>query len=135
MCTKYIDVKLGRKAIGNLEKIKFDVQSVEHRSCFDVIQENPNSFLYLDPPYIMETPDKEAIYGNKGDMHRGFDHTLLRDLLVSHKGRWVLSYLDVPATWDLYSGFNISRETWRYTMKPGVSRPEGKELVITNFKS
>jgi DNA adenine methylase len=133
MCTKYIDVKLGDKAINNLEKVKFEVQSVEHRSCFDVVQENPDSFLYLDPPYIMETPDKEAIYGNKGDMHRGFDHTLLRDLLASHRGRWVLSYLDVPETRNLYKNFNITNVTWRYTMKPGKSRPEGKELVITNF--
>jgi len=29
-----------------------------------------NPFLYLDPPYDI----KDNLYGNKGSMHKGFDH-------------------------------------------------------------
>lgn len=133
MSTKYIESKMGSKAIDSLEKITFEVQSVDYLDCFATIESNPKEFLYLDPPYVMETESKESIYGDKGDLHRGFDHTALRDSLASHRGRWVLSYLDVPVIRELYSDFNIQTETWTYTMKPGTSRPPGKELVITNF--
>jgi DNA adenine methylase len=133
MSSKYIEQKFGEKALTNLKKIDFAVKSVEYKDCFSSIEENSNKFLYLDPPYVMETVDKEAIYGNNGDMHRGFDHVALRNSLRNHKERWVLSYLDVPSIRDLYQDFDITNVTWRYTMKPGKSRPEGKELVIKNF--
>jgi DNA adenine methylase len=133
MSTRYIDSKMGERATANLEKIDFRVRSVEYKDCFQTLEENRDTFLYLDPPYVMETENKESIYGDKGDLHRGFDHVALRDSLAEHKERWVLSYLNVPSIHELYSDFNIQEETWRYTMKPGGSRPEGKELVITNF--
>jgi len=133
MSTRYIDSKMGIQATANLEKIDFAVKSVDYQDCFTTIESHPDTFLYLDPPYVMETESKESIYGDKGDLHRGFDHGALRDALVGHRGRWVLSYLDVPVVRDLYSGYNIQTETWTYTMKPGTSRPPGKELVITNF--
>lgn len=133
MSTVNIEKKFGEKAIDNLEKINFEVESVEHGSCFDVIANAGSEFLYLDPPYIMESENKEAIYGNDGELHRGFDHELLATLLKNYKGRWVLSYLNVPRVHDLYEGCNFHEVTWRYTMKPGKNRPEGKELVITNF--
>jgi len=133
MSTRYIDSKMGERATANLEKIDFQVKSVKYQDCFTTISNHKDEFLYLDPPYVMETENKESIYGDKGDLHRGFDHVALRDALAAHKGRWVLSYLNVPKIQDLYEGFNITEETWRYTMKPGKSRPAGKELVITNF--
>lgn len=134
MSTRYIESKMGEKAIKSLEKIIFEVKSVEYQDCFTTIKNHDGDFLYLDPPYVMETPKKESIYGDGGDLHRGFDHTSLRDALANHKGRWVLSYLDVPLIRELYSDFNLFTETWTYTMKPGTSRPPGKELVITNFQ-
>ena len=133
MSTRYIESKMGVRATENLEKIDFRVKSVAYQDCFQTLEENRDTFLYLDPPYVMETESKESIYGDKGDLHRGFNHTALRDSLASHRGRWVLSYLDVPVIRELYSDFNITTETWTYTMKPGTSRPPGKELVITNF--
>lgn len=128
-----VPTKFDSKALDNLESLVWKVKSVEKQNCFDTIKNHKKDFLYLDPPYIMETKSKESIYGEKGDLHRGFDHVALRDSLASHKGRWVLSYLNVPDVVDLYKDFNIYEETWRYTMKPGASRPEGRELVITNF--
>jgi len=133
MSTVNIEKKFGEKAINNLERINFEVESVEYGSCFDVISNAKNEFLYLDPPYIMETENKEAIYGKDGELHRGFDHELLAQMLRDYKGRWVLSYLDVPRVRELYESFNFTNVTWRYTMKPGNSRPQGNELVVTNF--
>jgi len=134
MATKWIDNKFGPKAIANLRKVEFAVRSVDYRSCFCSIVENNDEFLYLDPPYVMETEEKEAIYGNDGDMHAGFDHELLRDTLANHNGRWVMSYLDVPRIRELYSDFKIENVTWTYSMKPGQDRPKGAEIVITNFE-
>lgn len=133
MSTVNIEKKFGAKAINNLEKIDFAVGSVEHKSCFDVIADSGDEFLYLDPPYVMETKSKEAIYGKDGELHRGFDHLKLAQLLRDYEGRWVLSYLDVPAVREMYDFATITERSWRYTMKPGGNRPEGKELVITNF--
>jgi DNA adenine methylase len=129
-----VPTKFGPRALDNLEKLAFEVESVSLRNCFETIESSKGEFLYLDPPYVMETPSKETIYGKKGgSLHKEFDHTRLRDSLASYEGRWVLSYLNVPEIHDLYSDFNINEATWRYTMKPGGSRPQGKELVITNF--
>jgi DNA adenine methylase len=133
MSTVNIEKKFGVKAIDNLEKVNFQVKSVEHGSCFDVIVNAGTEFLYLDPPYVMETESKEAIYGKDGELHKGFDHVKLAEMLKSYKGQWVLSYLDVPAVREMYNFANITEVTWRYTMKPGGNRPQGKELVITNF--
>jgi DNA adenine methylase len=133
MSTVNIEKKFGTKAIDNLEKVKFGVKSVEHGSCFDVISNSGDEFLYLDPPYVMETESKEAIYGKDGELHKGFDHARLAEMLKNYGGRWVLSYLDVPVVREMYDFANITEVTWRYTMKPGGNRPEGKELVITNF--
>jgi len=130
---RYIDAQFGSKALGNLEKIEFAVQSVGYQDCLKTLAKHRSDFLYLDPPYVMETKNKEIIYGSGGDMHRGFDHVGLRDALKKHKERWVLSYLDVPEIRDLYEGFNFQNVTWRYAMKSGANRPQGKELVITNF--
>jgi len=134
MSTINIEKKFGEKAIDNLEKIDFKVKSVEHRSCFDVIADAGDEFLYLDPPYVMETENKEAIYGEDGKLHKGFDHMRLAQMLKEYKGRWVLSYLNVPSVQEMYDFATITEVTWRYTMKPGGNRPQGKELVITNFE-
>ena len=47
------------------------------------------SLLFVDPPYYLER--KSKLYGNKGDMHEGFDHKLLFDLLNTKKN-WILTY-------------------------------------------
>lgn len=137
MSTKWMEQKIGEKALSRLEKIEFKVNSVSHKSCFDVIPDVGCDLMYLDPPYIMEKKEKEGIYGEDGDMHRGFDHVLLRDQLKETKVKWVLSYLNVPEIHELYEGFNIYEEEWAYVMRPSKgegSNARGKELVITNFE-
>lgn len=136
MSTKWIQTKMGEKAISNMEKIDFRVERVTHESCFNVIPECKADVMYLDPPYIMEVEEKEGIYGENGGMHRGFDHELLLKQLKEYKGKWVLSYLNVPRVVEMYKEFNVCEEEWTYVMKPGKGpgkNPKGKELVITNF--
>ena len=68
----------------------------------DSIVKHPDCFLYLDPPYYLE--DKSKLYGKNGDMHLGFDHQLLCDLL-KNRDNWLLSYNDCEVIRELYKDF------------------------------
>ena len=62
------------------------------------ILNNPDKFLYLDPPYYLEkTEDNKMFKGiypmrNIPVHHNGFEHEKLRNMLLEHKGDFVLSY-------------------------------------------
>jgi DNA adenine methylase len=61
----------------------------------------PGPLFYLDPPYWGCTDD----YGK--DIFSEADFTVLRDLLATIQGRFVLSITDVPEIRDLFGGFDI----------------------------
>lgn len=96
--------------------------SVKCGDFHETISSNTNEFLYCDPPYLID----DALYGNKGDMHRRFDHLGLYELLNQHS-RWVLSYNDCVPIRMLYSKFLLFTPQWSYGMsKNKISR----ELII-----
>ena len=84
---------------------------VRRASFEDSLARHPSTFAYLDPPYLIES----ALYGNRGDTHRGFDHTGLCDLMRA-RGGWVLSYNDCPEIRRMYQGYRILTPTWQYGM-------------------
>jgi len=92
----YLDEKK-YKAI--IEKIRdFDPKNIKVK-CADfreAIKNNPNEFMYLDPPYYIGKDSKmfKGIYPmrNIPIHHNGFHHEELRDLLKKHKGGFILSY-------------------------------------------
>ena len=71
-----------------------------------------NKLLYLDPPYPLKNCH---LYGNHGDLHNGFDHQGLADLLHS-RDNWVLSYNDTEYVRSLYSDYPVVRPEWKYGM-------------------
>jgi DNA adenine methylase len=86
------------------------------------------SFYTLDPPYYLQK-DKDnkmfkGIYPNANiDVHHsGFDHELLRDLLHSHKGKFVLSYNDCETIREYYKGFHFEFPEWHYSYALGETR-------------
>ena len=79
------------------------------------ILKHPDAFLYCDPPYLLGT-DKDRLYGIGGDMHQGFPHRELYNILSERKG-WVLSYNDCEDIRKLYSDYEIRDAEWAYGMK------------------
>lgn len=86
--------------------------SVEHWDFEQAFQKYPDAYMYLDPPYLID----QALYGHKGDMHNGFDHERLCELLRNRKSGWMLSYNDSPQVQKMYSGFRIEKPKWSYGM-------------------
>ena len=49
------------------------------------------SFIFCDPSYLIDS----KLYGNHGDLHKGFDHeSLYKWLSKIDKGNWILTYND-----------------------------------------
>ena len=98
-----------------------------HLSCADfeeTIDAHYDKLLYLDPPYA----NGENLYGNKGDMHQGFDHERLASIL-KRRDRWILSYNDHPRIEELYAGYQILRPSWQYGMS---NDKQSNEVLIIN---
>lgn len=77
---------------------------VLNRDALDVIrqQDGPNTFFYLDPPYLKETRTSPDVYAH--EMTEQQHHSLL-SLLATVKGRFMLSGYQCP----LYAQFAVER--------------------------
>jgi DNA adenine methylase len=122
----------------NKEKWKKTVQKVREFSCPNLnvlhqsfektIKDNPNSFLYLDPPYYIKKEADNKMLGGIYPMknipvhHDEFGHELLRDLLLNHKGDFVLSYNNCETIREYYSDFDFFFPKWHYSMDIGETR-------------
>lgn len=86
-----------------------------------------NAFFYCDPPYY-ETEGHYAVAFRKED------HTRLRDVLKSCRGKWMVSYNDCDFIRDLYAGYYITAVTRLNNL---AQRYEGgcefREVIITNY--
>lgn len=91
-----------------------------------LIDDNPQVFLYLDPPYY----DKgEELY--KFSMSDD-DHTRLADALKHGGNSWVLSYDNHPFIRDLYQEWAYVYElNVHYSIATGQNR-KNKEVLISN---
>ena len=90
-----------------------------------------DAFIFLDPPYDLKKGS--VLYGNGGDLHKGFDHKRLRDLLdkLHNEGaRWMVTYNEDERIRDLYHGYRFVPATWKYGMS---NNKNGKELFIFNY--
>lgn len=112
-----------------IEKIRdFEPKNlkVECADFQEVIKNNPNEFMYLDPPYYIGEDSKmfKGIYPmrNIPIYHNGFPHEILRDLLKKHKGGFILSYNNCPTIREYYKEFQQFFPSWQYTMGQGETR-------------
>lgn len=96
------------------------------RSFEKVIPKYPDDFFYCDPPYYLDGDSKTFIgmypHRNFPIHHKNFDHEKLRDLLMAHKGGFVLSYNDCSTIREWYKGFNMIAPKWQYTFSQGDTR-------------
>jgi len=82
------------------------------------------TLLFLDPPYYLES--KSKLYGNNGDLHEGFNHNLLFELLNSKKN-WVLTYNNCEYIRNLYKDYTILDVNWSYGMN---TTKTSSEIII-----
>ena len=92
------------------------------------IPEHKDDFLYLDPPYFLDSDsDNKMLKGmypncNIDVHHTGFNHELLRDLLHSHKGSFILSYNNCETIREYYNDFELHYTEWHYSYQAGEKR-------------
>lgn len=102
--------------------------SVYNHTFDEVIPNHSKDFLYLDPPYYLKQDGDnkmfKGIYPNANiDVHHtGFNHELLRDLLHSHKGKFVLSYNNCATIREYYKDFELVYPSWHYSYALGEKR-------------
>lgn len=127
------------KMVETISKFKNDKLKVEQATFQTSIQSNPEEFLYLDPPYYLEKDGDnkmfKGIYPNANvDVHHtGFEHEKLRDLLHSHKGKFMLSYNNCETIREWYKDFELQYPTWHYSYALGEKRI-GKNKTDNNPK-
>jgi DNA adenine methylase len=114
------------RMIQKVRYFKVDKLWVECADFSDVIKSHKNDFLYCDPPYYIGEDSTlfRGLYPQRNFPihHNGFRHELLRDLLHSHQGGFILSYNDSPTIREWYKDLEIVELPVHYTMGQGEKR-------------
>ena len=124
----YLTQAKWNKMIDDISKFDGSKLKVSQSDFSNVISDHPNDFIYLDPPYFMgkDSDNKmhAAIYPMKNIPvhHEGFNHELLRDLLHSHKGKFIMSYNNCETIREYYKDFRLEYPSWNYSMGNGETR-------------
>jgi DNA adenine methylase len=124
----YLTQTKWNKMIDDISKFDGSKLRVSQSDFSNVISSHPNDFIYLDPPYFMgkDSDNKmhAAIYPMKNIPvhHEGFNHELLRDLLHSHPGKFIMSYNNCETIREYYKDFRLEYPTWNYSMGNGETR-------------
>lgn len=122
----YLRSERYQKMIEKVRDFRADNMQVECASFEDVMPKHKNDFLYCDPPYYLDGDSKTfvGLYPHRNFLihHKGFKHELLRDLLLEHKGGFVLSYNDCSIIREWYKDFEMIAPSWQYTFSQGDTR-------------
>jgi len=109
-------------SIERIENFQIENLSVEHADFKESIVKSKDVLLYLDPPYLLD----QKLYGKKGDLHNGFDHKGLAEIL-KNRDNWILSYNDCDEIHDLYDGYSFHYPEWKYGMS---NDKKSREVLI-----
>jgi DNA adenine methylase len=95
---------------------------------------NMGAFMYLDPPYDI----KDNLYGNKGSMHKGFDHDKFVADCDSNNMDMMVSYNSSQLIKDRFKNWKAIEFAHTYTMRSVgdymKDQHERKELVLINYE-
>jgi DNA adenine methylase len=92
------------------------------------------AFVYLDPPYDI----KDNLYGNKGSMHKGFDHDKFAADCDSNNMDMMVSYNSTQLIKDRFNDWKAIEFAHTYTMRSVgdymKDQHERKELILINYE-
>lgn len=125
-----------QKMIEKVRDFRAKNMKVEVASFEKIMGKHKNDFLYCDPPYYLDGDSKTFIgmypHRNFPIHHVGFKHEKLRDLLMEHKGGFVLSYNNCSTIKKWYKDFNMTFPSWQYTFSQGDTRIGENRLKNNN---
>ena len=91
------------------------------------------AFMYLDPPYDI----KDNLYGNKGSMHKGFDHDKFAADCDSCSMDQLISYNSDQLVKDRFTNWKAAEFDLTYTMRSVGEymreQKQRKELLLFNY--
>ena len=94
---------------------------------------NKGAFMYLDPPYDI----KDNLYGNKGSMHKGFDHDKFAADCDNNDMDMLVSYNSDQLVKDRFKNWNAAEFDLTYTMRSVGEymreQKQRKELLLFNY--
>lgn len=122
----YLQPKRYETLIDKVRKFRAPLLEVGCALFEDIIPKYKNDFLYCDPPYYLDGDSKTFVgmypHRNFPIHHINFKHELLRDMLMKHKGGFILSYNDCSAIRKWYKDFEMIDPSWQYTFGQGDTR-------------
>ncbi len=94
---------------------------------------NKGAFMYLDPPYDI----KDNLYGNKGSMHKGFDHDKFAADCDTNNMDQLVSYNSDQLVKDRFKDWSTGEFDLTYTMRSVGEymreQKQRKELLLFNY--
>jgi site-specific DNA-adenine methylase len=95
---------------------------------------NQGAFMYLDPPYDI----KDNLYGNRGSMHKGFDHDKFAADCDVNTMDMMVSYNSTQLIKERFKTWKAIEYAHTYTMRSVgeymKDQHERKELVLINYE-
>ena len=93
-----------------------------------------NAFVFLDPPYAI----KDNLYGNKGDMHKSFDHKLFASYACASDNKCMITYNSELFIKDRFPDWYQKDWNLTYTMRSSGTytkdQKKRKELLLLNYE-
>lgn len=93
-----------------------------------------NAFVFLDPPYAI----KDNLYGNKGDMHKSFDHKLFAAYACASENKCMVTYNSELFIKDRFPDWYQKDWDLTYTMRSSGTytkdQKKRKELLLLNYE-
>ena len=124
-----------QRRLQKLEKMNLKNLSVTTADFKEVIQNHPDDFLFLDPPYYLEGDSKmfKGMYPNCNFAihHNNFEHEEMCNLLKQHKGGFMITYNNCSTIREWYSEYKQEFPEWQYTYGQGETRI-GKNRINSN---
>jgi len=115
-------------SINKIEALDFTHIEIYNNDFYDFINNltNDKILIFADPPYYLES--KSKLYGNNGDMHEGFNHKLLFDVLNTKKN-WIITYNNCEHIRNMYKDYTIIDVNWSYGMN--TSKTSSEIIIIS----